>query len=158
MTENNMKLSDNDLSIRNWRPEDAAGICEIYSLITNKAVDADFSRMVMERAQDINNGAHFVAVQDKKIVGFLISYILPFGFGAEDCAYIATMGVHPKYMDQGIGAGMTKEVFMFYKAKGISSVYTSVRWDSTDLLSFCKSMGFERSNYMNLHMKFDVLE
>lgn len=153
-----MKLSNNDFAIRNWKPEDAVGICEIYSLITNKAVDADFSRMVMERAQDTNNGAHFVAVQGTKIVGFLISYILPFGFGAEDCAYIATMGVHPKYMDRGIGAGMTKEVFMFYKAKGISNVYTSVRWDSTDLLSFCKSMGFQRSNYMNLHMKFDVLE
>lgn len=153
-----MKLSENDLSIRNWTPDDAAGICEIYSLITNKAVDADFKRVVLERAHSTGNEAHFVAELDKKIVGFLISYILPFGFGADDCAYIATMGVHPKHMDQGIGAGMTKEVFMFYKAKGISNVYTSVRWDSTDLLSFCKSMGFERSNYINLHMKFDALE
>lgn len=158
MTENNMKLSENDLIIRNWKTEDAPGICEIYSLITSKAVNADFTRMVLERARDIGNESHFVAELDKKIVGFLISYILPFGFGAEDCAYIATMGVHPKYMDQGIGAGMTKEVFMFYKAKGISNVYTSVRWDSADLLSFCKSMGFERSNYINLHVKFDVLE
>lgn len=153
-----MKLSENDLSIRNWRPEDVAGICEIYSLITNKAVDADFTRIVLERAHDTGNGAHFVAELDKKIVGFMISFILPFGFGAEDCAYIATMGVHPKYMDKGIGAGMTKEVFMFYKAKGISRVYTSVRWDSTDLLSFCKSMGFERSDYINLHVNIDVLE
>ena len=152
-----MKLSENDLVIRNWRPEDAAGICEIYSLITNKAVSADFMRMVLERARNKENEAHYVAEKDKKIVGFMISYILPFGFGAEDCAYIANLGVHPKYMDQGIGAGMTKEVFMFYKARGISTVYTSVRWDSTDLLSFCKSMGFERSNYINLHMKFNEL-
>lgn len=153
-----MKLSKDDLTIRNWRPEDASGICEIYSLITNKAVNADFKRVVLERAHGIGNETHFVAELDNKIVGFLISYILPFGFGAEDCAYIATMGVHPKYMDSGIGAGMTKEVFMFYKSKGISNVYTSVPWDSTDLLSFCKSMGFERSNFINLHAKFDVLE
>lgn len=153
-----MKPLENELSIRNWRPEDAPGICEIYSLITNKAANADFMRMVLERARNRDNEAHFVAELDKKIVGFMISYILPFGFGAEDCAYIATMGVHPKYMDQGIGAGMTKEVFMFYKAQGISHVYTSVRWDSTDLLSFFKSMGFERSNFINLHVKFDMLE
>jgi hypothetical protein len=49
---------------------------------------------------------------------------------------------------------MTKEIFMFYKARGISAVYTSVRWDSTDLLSFFKTVGFERSNYINL--KYDI--
>jgi ribosomal protein S18 acetylase RimI-like enzyme len=139
------------ISIRRWRPEDVDDICEIYSLITNKGVDADFKRMVLERAQKTGvEDCHFVAQLDDRIVGFMISYILPFGFGAEDCAYIATMGVHPKFMDQGIGAGMTKEIFMFYKAHGITNVYTSVRWDSTDLLSFFKSMGFERSNFINL--------
>lgn len=146
-----MDLGERDISIRRWRTEDVDEICEIYSLITNKAVDADFKRIVLERAQKVGiEDGHFVAVSDGKIVGFMISYILPFGFGAEDCAYIATMGVHPKYMDQGVGAGMTKEIFMFYKARGITNVYTSVRWDSTDLLSFFKTMGFERSNYINL--------
>lgn len=146
-----MDHGDNNVSIRRWRVEDVDEICEIYSLITNKGVDADFKRMVLERAQKVGiEDGHFVAVYDDKIVGFLISYILAFGFEAEDCAYIATMGVHPKYMDQGIGAGMTKEVFMFFKARGVTNVYTSVRWDSTDLLSFFKAMGFERSNFINL--------
>lgn len=150
--------TEKDLKIRNWKPEDVDGICEIYSLITGQDVDADFRRMVQERAHQAGKQAHFVAEKDGKIIGFLISYILPFGFGAEDCAYIATMGVHPKYMDQGIGAGMTKEVFMYYKAQGIVNVYTSVRWDSTDLLSFFKNMGFERSDYINLHTKFSLLQ
>jgi N-acetylglutamate synthase-like GNAT family acetyltransferase len=146
-----MSHVESGISIRRWRSEDVDDICEIYSLITNKSVDADFRRIVLERAQKkgLEDG-HFVAELGGRVVGFMISYILPFGFGAEDCAYIATMGVHPKYMDQGIGAGMTKEIFMFYKAHGITNVYTSVRWDSTDLLSFFKTMGFERSNYINL--------
>ncbi|SDO98193.1 GNAT family N-acetyltransferase [Desulforhopalus singaporensis] len=147
-----------DLKIRSWKKEDTDGICEIYSLITNKDVDADFRRVVLERAQQAGKQAHFVAEFEGKIVGFLISYILPFGFGAEDCAYIATMGVHPKFMDQGIGAEMTKEAFMYYKSQGIVSVYTSVRWDSPDLLSFFKNMGFERSNYINLQTKFSLLK
>ena len=100
--------TEKDLKIRSWKKEDADGICEIYSLITNQEVNADFRRVVLERAQHAGKQAHFVAELDEKIVGFLISYILPFGFGAEDCAYIATMGVHPKYMDQGIGAKMTE--------------------------------------------------
>lgn len=146
-----MDQVEKEVSIRRWKTDDVDEICEIFSLITNKGVDADFKRMVLERAQKVGlEDGHFVAELHGKIVGFMISYILPFGFGAEDCAYIATMGVHPKYMDQGIGAGMTKEIFMFFKSRGITNVYTSVRWDSTDLLSFFKTMGFERSNYINL--------
>lgn len=146
-----MDQGEKEVSIRRWKADDVDEICEIFSLITNKGVDADFKRMVLERAQKVGiEDGHFVAELQGKIVGFMISYILPFGFGAEDCAYIATMGVHPKYMDQGIGAGMTKEIFMFFKSRGITNVYTSVRWDSTDLLSFFKTMGFERSNYINL--------
>jgi N-acetylglutamate synthase-like GNAT family acetyltransferase len=146
-----MDQSDMKFSIRRWKTEDVDEICEIYSLITQKGVDADFRRMVLERAQSTGmEDGHFVAEFDGRIVGFLISYILPVGFGAEDCAYIATMGVHPQMMDQGIGSGMIKEIFMFFKARGITSVYTSVRWDSTDLLSFFKTLGFERSNFINL--------
>ena len=151
-----MDFYQNNVSIRRWKTGDVDDICEIYSLLTNKGVDADFKRMVLERAQSIGmEGGHFVAEFDGKIIGFIISYILPFGFGAEDCAYVATMGVHPKYMDQGIGAGMTREIFMFYRARGISTVYSSVLWYSTDLLSFFKTMGFERSNYINLKHDLD---
>lgn len=151
-----MDQVEKDVAIRRWKKDDVDEICEIFSLITNKGVDADFKRMVLERAQKVGiEDGHFVAELDGKIVGFMISYILPFGFGAEDCAYIATMGVHPKYMDQGIGAGMTREIFMFFKSRGITNVYTSVRWDSTDLLSFFKTMGFERSNYINLKQSLD---
>lgn len=141
-----------EVTIRRWKPEDADEISGIYGLITNKNVHADFKKRVLDRSRETGNEAHFVAELDGKIVGFMISYILPYGFGAEDCAYIATMGIHPKCMGEGIGAGMTRAIFDFYKAKGITRVYTSVRWDSTDLLSFFKTMGFDRSKYVNLKM------
>jgi hypothetical protein len=38
----------------------------------------------------------------------------------------------------------------YYQAQGVENVYTSVRWDSTDLLSFFKTLGFDRSNFINL--------
>lgn len=141
-----------EVTIRRWKLEDADEISGIYGLITNKSVHADFKKKVLDRSQETGNEAHFVAEMEGKIVGFMISYILPYGFGAEDCAYIATMGIHPKCMGQGVGAGMTREIFNYYKAKGVTRVYTSVSWDSTDLLSFFKTMGFDRSKYVNLKM------
>jgi N-acetylglutamate synthase-like GNAT family acetyltransferase len=72
------------------------------------------------------------------------------GLGISKSAWIATLGVRPDYMGQGIGAKIAEEVIKYYKTEGIEYVYTSVRWDSTDLLSFFKTLGFDRSNFINL--------
>jgi ribosomal protein S18 acetylase RimI-like enzyme len=58
-------------------------------------------------------------------------------------------------MGMGIGARLAEEIFKYYKAQGIDKVYTSVRWDSTDLLSFFKTLGFDRSNFINLRKNIE---
>jgi ribosomal protein S18 acetylase RimI-like enzyme len=65
-------------------------------------------------------------------------------------AWIATLGVDPNFMGMGIGASLAEEIFKYYKTQGIENVYTSVRWDSTDMLSFFKTLGFDRSKFINL--------
>jgi len=47
------------------------------------------------------------------------------------------------------------EALKNYKALGIRDIYTSVRWDSTDLLSFFKTLGFQRSDFINLHKSLE---
>jgi ribosomal protein S18 acetylase RimI-like enzyme len=85
----------------------------------------------------------------------MISYILLGGFGIEKSAWIAMFGVDPKFMGQGIGKKLAEEVFAFYRHKGITNIHTSVRWDSTDLLSFFKTLGFDRSEFINLRRVLD---
>ncbi len=129
--------------------EDAAQISRIYAAITMQDVDPDFKRVVEDHARS-DDEACFVAESDGKVVGFMISYILTAGFGMAKSAWIATLGVDPNCMGQGIGAGLAEEIFKYYKSQGIENVYTSVRWDSTDMLSFFKTLGFDRSNFINL--------
>jgi ribosomal protein S18 acetylase RimI-like enzyme len=138
-----------NIRIRKLLKEDAAEISKIYAAITMKPVNPDFKRVVEEHALEKEN-ACFVAEIQGKPVGFMISYILTAGFGEAKSAWIATLGVDPNFMGQGIGAGLAEEIFKYYKAKGIENVYTSVRWDSTDMLSFFKTLGFDRSNFINL--------
>ena len=138
-----------NITIRKLKPEDTDDITQIYAAITQKSVEADFKILVKEHAER-SEGACFVAEMDQKVIGFMISYILTLGFGIDKSAWIATLGVNPDYMGQGIGAELAARVFEFYKAEGVTSVYTSVRWDSTDLLSFFKTLGFDRSNFVNL--------
>jgi ribosomal protein S18 acetylase RimI-like enzyme len=138
-----------NFQIRRLRVEDAEEICRIYTAITRRPVEPDFKSVVEEHAQS-GEEACFVAEHQGKVVGFMISYILTAGFGEAKSAWIATLGVDPNFMGQGIGAGMAQEIFEIYKSASIENVYTTVRWDSTDLLSFFKTLGFDRSNFINL--------
>lgn len=138
-----------NFQIRRLRVEDAEEICRIYTAITRRPVEPDFKSVVEEHAQS-GEEACFVAEHQGKVVGFMISYILTAGFGEAKSAWIATLGVDPNFMGQGIGAGMAQKIFEIYKSAGIENVYTTVRWDSTDLLSFFKTLGFDRSNFINL--------
>lgn len=138
-----------NVQIRRLKQEDAGEISRIYAAITRKPVSADFKRVIEDHAHR-DDGACFVAEIEGRVAGFMISYILTAGFGMAQSAWIALLGVSPDYMGQGIGAGLAQEIFSFYRSQGIENVYTSVRWDSTDMLSFFKTLGFDRSNFINL--------
>jgi ribosomal protein S18 acetylase RimI-like enzyme len=135
--------------IRKLHKQDADEISRIYAAITRKAVDSDFKRVIEDHALR-NDEACVVAERKEKVVGFMISYILTAGFGMNKSAWIATLGVDPNFMGMGIGASLAEEIFKYYKAQKVENVYTSVRWDSTDMLSFFKTLGFDRSNFINL--------
>ncbi len=138
-----------DILIRELEIKDVEEISAIYSGIIQKPVKSDFKQLIQrhaERKEDLC----FVAEINDRVIGFMVSYILTLGFGIEKSAWIATLGVRPDYMGQGIGKKLGEKIFEYYKALGIENVYTSVRWDSPDLLSFFKTLGFDRSNFINL--------
>ena len=64
------------------------------------------------------------------------------------------MGVAPAYMGQGIGLKLAQETFQMAKEAGLQDIYTSVQWDSPDLLSYFKTMVFDRSKFINLIKRF----
>ena len=144
-----MDSSVKNLMIRRIRMEDADAISRIEASITKSSVKTDFRNIIEERVRK-NEDISFVAEIDGKIVGYMISYILYGGFGLDKSAWIATLGVDPKYMGQGIGKSLAEEILLEYRQRGISHIFTTVRWDSVDLLSFFKTLGFDRSNFINL--------
>ena len=138
-----------NLIIRTLKKEDATDIDRINKMITKSPDKDEFKRMVEELAQSPGNKS-YVAEYNGKVVGFMITYLLSGGFGIEKSAWIANVGVEPKFMGLGIGKALAHEIFELYSKKGIKNIYSSVRWDATDMLSFFKTMGFDRSNFINL--------
>lgn len=140
--------------IRKLRKEDADEISRIDSAITKTPSRLDFKRIVREEVKR-EVDASFVAEVQGKIVGYMISYVTSGNFGADKCAWIAMFGVDPKVMGQGIGQKLAEEIFQYYKSRGVKDILTSVRWDSTDILSFFKTLGFKRSDFINLSKTLD---
>lgn len=138
-----------NVSVRALKKEDAEEIIRIHAAITKEAVQSDFKRVIEEHVKGGGNTSLVAEIQDR-VVGYMITYILSGGFGIEKSAWIALLGVDPKYMGRGIGKRLAQEVFAFCEKKGIKNIFTSVGWDSADLLSFFKTLGFDRSKFINL--------
>jgi N-acetylglutamate synthase-like GNAT family acetyltransferase len=133
---------------------DADAMSEIQSAIEKRPTLLDFKQIVTEQVKRKVDSSYIAEIKGK-VVGFMISYITYGNFGADRCAWIAMFGVNPKLMGQGIGKRLAEEIFKVYKEKGVTEVFTSVRWDAIDILSFFKTLGFERSNFINLWKKID---
>lgn len=143
-----------NLKIRRIQVGDAADISRIQAAITQSPATIDFNYIIEDRVRK-GEDASFVAVINGKVVGYMISYIVFGGFGLEKGAWIATLGVDPKYMGRGIGKELAEAILAVYREMGINDIYTSVRWDSVDLLSFFKTLGFDRSNFINLRKQLE---
>ena len=143
-----------NLIIRNLKIGDSQDISRIQESITKEPSTIDYHKVVQEEVKK-DNSVNVVAELDGKVVGFIITYILHGGFGLEKSAWIGLFGVEPKYMGSGIGKRMAKEVFDELMKMDIKNIFTSVKWDSVDLLSFFKSLGFDRCNFINLEKVID---
>ena len=144
----------NDLLIRRLRPEDADAISLIQEAITKESGRIDYHRIVEEDARK-EDRLSFVAEVDGKVIGYMIAYVIQGGFGLKKSTWIGFFGVDPKHMGSSIGKRLAAEILRVSREMGITNVFTSVRWDSTDLLSFFKSLGFGRSNFINLEKILD---
>ena len=143
-----------NLIIRNLEVRDSDDISRIQEAITKELSAIDYHKIVKEEVKK-DNSVNVVAELDGKVVGFIITYILYGGFGLQKSAWIGLFGVEPKYMGSGIGKRMAKEVFDELMKMDIKNIFTSVKWDSVDLLSFFKSLGFDRCEFINLKKVID---
>jgi ribosomal protein S18 acetylase RimI-like enzyme len=143
-----------EIKIRNIVARDVSQIIAIQESIIKRKVSKKWTQMVIDHLQK-QEGRGFVALKDGQVVGFVIGEIKGEGFGLEQSGWLEVIEVHPKQMGIGIGRALADRLFQFFKKKGIRDIYTTVRWDAGDMLSFFKSLGFDRSTFINLRKHLD---
>jgi ribosomal protein S18 acetylase RimI-like enzyme len=139
----------NGVRVRRITVKDVPNIIEIQESIIKKKVSKAWIQSIEAhlRKHDV---AGFVALRDDGVVGFIIGEIKGPGFGIEKSGWIVVVGVCARCMGIGIGRTLAKKLFEYFREKGIQDIYTAVRWDAVDMLSFFKSIGFDRSEFINL--------
>lgn len=140
------------IELREFTRSDIPGMVAVQQALTKKKVPGAWTHMV-ERHLDDNQGVGFVAVQDGKVIGFVIGELKGEAFGLRQSGWIEVMGVSPQVMGEGIGKAMIDKLFEHFRKKKIKSVHTTLPWDSVDMISFFKSAGFGRSDFINLTRK-----
>jgi len=140
--------------IRKLTVRDLPQVVAIQGIITRQKVTAEKIAILKEHIKKEGN-ISLVAVANKRVVGFLISELMTNSFGLDQGGWIKNVGVLPQYMGKGIGQSLANQLFDAYRRKGINEIFTASRWDWGDLLSFFKSLGFDRGNFINLYKKLD---
>ncbi len=138
-----------EIRTRNIRSEDVSQIIAIQEALIKKKVSRRWIQMVEDHLRK-HEGVGFVASKDGHVVGFIIGEVKGEGFGLEQSGWIEVVGVHPTQMGAGIGQALAERLFEFFRKRGVRDVYTAVRWDAVDMLSFFKTLGFDRSTFINL--------
>ena len=141
------------VNIREIALNDAQAIQNIRKAITADDADVDSIKLVEHQVRKKQDKSSLVAEINGNVAGYMISTTLYAGFGMKKSAWIMAIGVHPDYMGQGIGLALARKICEIYKDRGVEHIYSSVRWDSTDVLSFFKKLGFGRSEFINLRKK-----
>ncbi len=140
------------ISVRKMREEDIPSTTAIREIITKKKVPKFWEQEIALRLLEYENQC-FVATENKKVVGFIIGETKTLDFGVDKSGWLVDVGVHPEYMGQGVGEKLGNAMLNGFETEGIHNVYTAVRWHSSDLLAFFKSIGFDRSEFINLERR-----
>jgi ribosomal protein S18 acetylase RimI-like enzyme len=138
------------IKLRTLAARDIPQIVAIHGAVTKKKASRRWAQQMVKDHLRKREGVGFVAEKEGQVVGFIIGEMKGEGFGLDRSGWLELIMVHPRYMGTGIGYAMARKLFDYFRRRGIRDVHTSVLWDAVDMLSFFKSLGFDRSTFINL--------
>jgi ribosomal protein S18 acetylase RimI-like enzyme len=147
-----------EIIIRPMMEKDIMDAADIHRRVVREGSDRDTSYAIEDLFMSFIKKSPktcIIAEKNSKIVGFIVGCIKEWGFGVERSGWIEMIEVDPNQMGKGIGTKLGEALLYHFKDEELKEVYTSVRWDSGDLIEFFKSIGFDKSSFINLVYKYN---
>ena len=145
-----------DITVRPMNEKDISQAADIHRKVVreglvkgmNYAIEDLFKSFIKKSPKTC-----LVADKNNNVAGFIVGCIKEWGFGLERSGWVEMIEVDPKLMGEGIGKALGEALIKYFKKQGIKEVYTTVKWDSGDLIAFFQSIGFDKSSFINLEFR-----
>ena len=147
-----------EITVRPMNKKDITQAVNIHKRVIREGLTQDLDYEITKLFDSFINKTPktcLVAEINNDVAGFVIGVIKEWGFGVERSGWIEMIEVDPSIMGEGVGKSLGEALIKYFTKEGIKEVYTSVKWDSGDLIAFFKSIGFDKSNFINLEFKSD---
>ncbi len=93
-----------------------------------------------------------VALEGRKVVGFLIGEVRDWEFGSPPCGWVFAINVDPNARQEGIGTKLLDSLSAALRQTGVGKLRTLLHHDNTLILSFFRSQGMMAAPLMALEM------
>lgn len=138
-----MTPSTPSVTVRGLTPADADAAIALDAKITGRKRDMYLRPKIDEAVSRGGIRVSLAAEADRHLVGFLLAKVWYGEFGAlEPVAVLDTVGVHPDFRGQGVGAALLDQLRTNLGALGIRCLRTEVAWNDQGLLTFFAHEGF----------------
>lgn len=140
------------LSLRDVRPRDAAALAAIHAAHTGRNRRAWWEQVVERHAGGGHGRVGLVAVEGRRVVGYVLGQVREFEFGSEPCGWIFAVGVHPDRLRAGVATRLFDGARARFAQLGVALVRTMVRRDDVPVLTFFRNQGFVAGPYVELEL------
>jgi N-acetylglutamate synthase-like GNAT family acetyltransferase len=141
------------ITTRKLKADDLDAIVEIdYKVLGNRR--PPYWQQKIEEMGDEKLSKSLVAEVDAVVQGFIMGTVSGWEFGVPNTiGWIDTIGVNPAYQHKGLATFLFTSIIEEFKKDGVENIYTLVKWEDWDLMSFFKTIGFTRGDMINLEYK-----
>ena len=141
------------IAARKLKRDDLDAIVEIdYKVLGNRR--PSYWQQKVEEMCDEKLSTSLVAELDGRVQGFIMGTVSGWEFGVPNTiGWIDTIGVNPEYQHKGLATFLFTSIIEEFKKDAVENIYTLVKWENWDLMSFFKTIGFTRGDMINLEYK-----
>jgi len=141
------------ITARKLKSDDLDAIVEIdYKVLGNRR--PPYWKQKIEEMGNEKLSKSLVVEIDNAVQGFIMGTVSGWEFGVPNTiGWIDTIGVNPEYQHKGVATFLFTSIIEEFKKDGVENIYTLVKWEAWDLMSFFKTIGFTRGDMINLEYK-----
>lgn len=137
------------ITVRRMRTQDAEAVLRVNEKITGTPHEAQWESKIIDHLSSHPLGC-LVAEAEGMVVGFILGDIRGWEFAIPKSGWIEIVGVDPEYQGKGVARALIEKLHVYFRNHNVERVMTMVNWNDGGLVSFFRTLGFERSEFIIL--------